>query len=468
MKIYNTLTRQKEDFIPITPGEAKIYACGPTVYNFIHIGNARPICVFDVLRRYMEYRGMKVTFVQNFTDIDDKIIRRANEEGSDYLTVSRKYIDEYRTDAQGLNVRPASVHPLATENIDEILSIVEDLVEKGFAYPTENGDVYFRTLKDTEYGKLSHQPLEDLEAGARIATGEIKEDPMDFALWKSAKPGEPSWPSPWGQGRPGWHIECSAMARRYLGKTIDIHCGGQDLIFPHHENEIAQSECCNGVPFAHYWMHNGYINVDNKKMSKSLGNFFTVRDVANEYGYEPIRYLMVASHYRSPINYSVDVIEQCRASLERLYNCRDNLEFLMQHSASGEKEGEAEIHARFETYRDRFIEAMDDDLNTADALAALFELAREINTTLTAANEPSRELCEFALSLFGELADVLGLLYQKKEASLDEEIEALIAQRAEARKNRDWATADRIRDELKARHIVLEDTPQGVKWSVEK
>lgn len=468
MKIYNTLTRQKEDFIPITPGEAKIYACGPTVYNFIHIGNARPICVFDVLRRYMEYRGMKVTFVQNFTDIDDKIIRRANEEGSDYLTVSRKYIDEYRTDAQGLNVRPASVHPLATENIDEILSIVEDLVEKGFAYPTENGDVYFRTLKDTEYGKLSHQPLEDLEAGARIATGEIKEDPMDFALWKSAKPGEPSWPSPWGQGRPGWHIECSAMARRYLGKTIDIHCGGQDLIFPHHENEIAQSECCNGVPFAHYWMHNGYINVDNKKMSKSLGNFFTVRDVANEYGYEPIRYLMVASHYRSPINYSVDVIEQCRASLERLYNCRGNLEFLMQHSASGEKEGEAEIRARFETYRDRFIEAMDDDLNTADALAALFELAREINTTLTAANKPSRELCEFALSLFGELADVLGLLYQKKEASLDEEIEALIAQRAEARKNRDWATADRIRDELKARHIVLEDTPQGVKWSVEK
>lgn len=468
MKIYNTLTRQKEEFVPITPGEAKIYACGPTVYNFIHIGNARPICVFDVLRRYLEYRGMKVTFVQNFTDIDDKIIRRANEEGSDYLTVSRKYIEEYRTDAKGLNVRPATVHPLATENIDEILSIVEDLVEKGFAYPTENGDVYFRTLKDTEYGKLSHQPLEDLEAGARIATGEIKEDPMDFALWKSAKPGEPSWPSPWGQGRPGWHIECSAMARRYLGKTIDIHCGGQDLIFPHHENEIAQSECCNGVPFAHYWMHNGYINVDNRKMSKSLGNFFTVRDVANEYGYEPIRYLMVASHYRSPINYSVDVIEQCRASLERLYNCRDNLEFLLQHCASGEKDGEAEIRARFETYRENFIKAMDDDLNTADALAALFELAREINTTLTAANEPSRELCEFALSLFGELADVLGLLYQKKEASLDEEIEALIAQRTEARKNRDWATADRIRDELKARHIVLEDTPQGVKWSVEE
>lgn len=465
MKIYNTLTRQKEEFVPITPNEAKIYACGPTVYNFIHIGNARPICVFDVLRRYMEYRGMKVTFVQNFTDIDDKIIRRANEEGSDYLTVSRKYIAEYKKDAEGLNVRPASVHPLATENIDEILSIVSDLVDKGYAYATDNGDVYFRTLKDTEYGKLSHQPLEELEAGARIATGEIKEDPMDFALWKSAKPGEPSWPSPWGEGRPGWHIECSAMARRYLGKTIDIHCGGQDLIFPHHENEIAQSECCNGVPFAHYWMHNGYINVDNKKMSKSLGNFFTVRDVANEYGYEPIRYLMVASHYRSPINYSVDVIEQCRASLERLYNCRDNLEFQLSHSEAGEKEGEAAVRARFEGCRAQFIEAMDDDLNTADALSALFELARDANSTITAANAPSRELCEFTLGLFNELAGVLGLLYKKKETSLDAEIEELIAQRTQARQNCDWATADRIRDELKARGVVLKDTPQGVQWS---
>ncbi len=465
MKIYNTLTRQKEEFVPITPNEAKIYACGPTVYNFIHIGNARPICVFDVLRRYMEYRGMKVTFVQNFTDIDDKIIRRANEEGSDYLTVSRKYIAEYKKDAEGLNVRPASVHPLATENIDEILSIVSDLVDKGYAYATDNGDVYFRTLKDTEYGKLSHQPLEELEAGARIATGEIKEDPMDFALWKSAKPGEPSWPSPWGEGRPGWHIECSAMARRYLGKTIDIHCGGQDLIFPHHENEIAQSECCNGVPFAHYWMHNGYINVDNKKMSKSLGNFFTGRDVANEYGYEPIRYLMVASHYRSPINYSVDVIEQCRASLERLYNCRDNLEFQLSHSEAGEKEGEAAVRTRFEGYRAQFIEAMDDDLNTADALSALFELARDANSTITAANAPSRELCEFTLGLFNELAGVLGLLYKKKETSLDAEIEELIAQRTQARQNRDWATADRIRDELKARGVVLKDTPQGVQWS---
>ncbi len=470
MKIYNTLTRRKEEFVPITPGEAKIYACGPTVYNFIHIGNARPICVFDVLRRYLEYRGMKVTFVQNFTDIDDKIIRRANEEGSDYLTVSRKYIDEYRVDAAGLNVRPATVHPLATENIGEILSIVKALVEQGHAYAAENGDVYFRTRSDPEYGKLSHQLLEELEAGARIAPGELKEDPMDFALWKAAKPGEPSWPSPWGEGRPGWHIECSAMARRYLGETIDIHCGGQDLIFPHHENEIAQSECCNGVPFAHYWMHNGYINVDNRKMSKSLGNFFTVRDVAKEYGYEPIRYLMIASHYRSPINYSVEVIEQCRAALERLYNCRGNLVFLLAHGAPGEAEGEAAVRERLETYRAKFIESMDDDLNTADALSALFDLARDVNATF-AAQAPSQELCGFALSLFDELAGVLGLVYRTEDGSLgsDEsaEIEALIAQRTEARKNRDWATADRIRDELKARHVVLEDTPQGVKWHIE-
>lgn len=466
MKIYNTLTRQKEEFVPITPGEALIYACGPTVYNFIHIGNARPICVFDVLRRYLEYRGMKVTFVQNFTDIDDKIIRKANEEHTDYLTVSQRYIAEYKTDAEGLNVRPATVHPQATENIDEIIAIISSLVEKGYAYPAANGDVYFRTLKDKEYGKLSHQPLDDLQSGARIAVGEQKEDPMDFALWKGSKPGEPSWISPWGEGRPGWHIECSAMARRYLGKTIDIHCGGQDLIFPHHENEIAQSECCNGVPFAHYWMHNGYINVDNRKMSKSLGNFFTVRDVAEKYGYEPIRYLMVSSHYRMPINYSVDVIEQCKASLERLYNCRDNLEFLMQHAPSGEKDGEREIRRKLESHQDRFIEVMEDDLNTADAVSALFDLAKEINTNLNADTAPSKELCSFALDLFNELAGVLGLLYGKKQDSADEEIERLIAERAKARKEKNWAEADRIRDELKARHVVLEDTPNGVKWKI--
>ncbi len=465
MRIYNTMSRQKEELVPMTPGELKIYACGPTVYNYIHIGNARPICVFDVLRRYLEYRGMKVTYVQNFTDIDDKIINKANEEHSDYLTVSRRYMEEYKKDAAGLNVRPATIHPLATENIDEIIAIISKLEEKGYAYAVD-GDVYFRTNKFSEYGKLSHQPLEELQAGARISVGDVKEDPMDFAVWKAAKPGEPYWESPWGHGRPGWHIECSAMVRRYLGETIDLHCGGQDLIFPHHENEIAQSECCNGVPFAHYWMHNGYINVDNKKMSKSLGNFFTVRDVAEKYGYEPIRYLMVSSHYRMPINYSVDIIEQCKASLERLYNCRDNLRFLLANAAEGEKEGENAIWERLVQYRDQFIEAMDDDLNTADGLAALFGLAREINSSIN--GESSKELCQKALDLYMELAGVLGLLYVEKDNSVNAEIEALIEKRTQARKNRDWATADAIRDELKARHVVLEDTPQGVKWHIEE
>lgn len=465
MRIYNTMSRQKEELVPMTPGELKIYACGPTVYNYIHIGNARPICVFDVLRRYLEYRGMKVTYVQNFTDIDDKIINKANEENSDYLTVSRRYMEEYKKDAAGLNVRPATIHPLATENIDEIIAIISKLEEKGFAYAV-NGDMYFRTNKFSEYGKLSHQPLEELQAGARISVGDVKEDPMDFAVWKAAKPGEPYWESPWGHGRPGWHIECSAMVRRYLGETIDLHCGGQDLIFPHHENEIAQSECCNGVPFARYWMHNGYINVDNKKMSKSLGNFFTVRDVAEKYGYEPIRYLMVSSHYRMPINYSVDIIEQCKASLERLYNCRDNLRFLLENAAEGQREGEEEAFARMTQYRDQFIAAMDDDLNTADGLAALFGLAREINSSVN--GDSSKELCQKALDLYMELANVLGLLYVEKDNSLDAEIEALIEKRTQARKNRDWATADAIRDELKARHVVLEDTPQGVKWHIEE
>lgn len=465
MRIYNTMSRQKEELVPMTPGELKIYACGPTVYNYIHIGNARPICVFDVLRRYLEYRGIKVTYVQNFTDIDDKIINKANEEHSDYLTVSRRYMEEYKKDAAGLNVRPATIHPLATENIDEIIAIISKLEEKGYAYAVD-GDVYFRTNKFSEYGKLSHQPLEELQAGARISVGDVKEDPMDFAVWKAAKPGEPYWESPWGHGRPGWHIECSAMVRRYLGETIDLHCGGQDLIFPHHENEIAQSECCNGVPFAHYWMHNGYINVDNKKMSKSLGNFFTVRDVAEKYGYEPIRYLMVSSHYRMPINYSVDIIEQCKASLERLYNCRDNLRFLLANAAEGEKEGENAVWGRLTQYREQFIQAMDDDLNTADGLAALFGLAREINSSIN--GESSKELCQKALDLYMELAGVLGLLYVEKDNSVDAEIEALIEKRTQARKNRDWATADAIRDELKARHVVLEDTPQGVKWHIEE
>lgn len=468
MKIFNTLTRQKEEFVPITPGEAKIYACGPTVYNFIHMGNARPICVFETLRRYLEYRGYQVTFVQNFTDIDDKIIRKADEEHSDFQTVSQTYIHEYKTDAKGLNIREASVHPLATENMEEILDLIRNLVDEGYAYPAANGDVYFRTKQFQGYGKLSHQPLDDLQAGARIGVGEEKEDPMDFAVWKAAKPGEPFWESPWGQGRPGWHIECSAMARHYLGKTIDIHCGGQDLIFPHHENEIAQSECANGAPFAHYWMHNGYINVDNHKMSKSLNNFFTVREVAAQFGYEPIRYLMVASHYRSPINYSAEIMEQCKAGLARLYNCRDNARFQLANAGDGKHPDEAQWKEAFQAHREHFLAAMDDDLNTADALSALFDLAKDMNTHLTPQNHPSKEICGFALELFQSLADVLGLLYQQEETSLDEEIEALIRERTEARARKDWATADRIRDELKARKIVLEDTPQGIKWKREE
>ncbi len=468
MKIFNTMTRQKEELKPITEGEVKIYACGPTVYNFIHIGNARPIVVFETFRRYLEYRGYKVTFVQNFTDIDDKIIKRANEEGTDYQAVALKYIDEYKKDAAGLNVAPATHHPLATENMDEIIDIVSNLVEKGYAYAAPNGDVYFRTKKFDEYGKLSHQPLDDLQSGARISIGEDKEDAMDFAVWKAAKEGEPYWDSPWSKGRPGWHIECSAMARRYLGETIDIHCGGQDLIFPHHENEIAQSECCNGVPFANYWMHNGYINVDNHKMSKSLNNFFTVREVAEKYGYEPIRYLMVASHYRSPINYSVEIIEQCKAALERLYTCRENLEFLLENAAAGEQEGDAALREKFNSREAQFIAAMDDDLNTADAISALFDLAKDINTSLNAQTAPSKEICQYALDLYNKLAGVLGLLYVKNDNSLDAEIEALIARRTKARAEKDWATADRIRDELKARHIVLEDTPQGIKWRIEQ
>ncbi|MBQ6569251.1 MAG: cysteine--tRNA ligase [Clostridia bacterium] len=460
MRIFNTLTRQKEEFKPITPGEVKMYACGPTVYNFIHIGNARPLCVFDTFRRYLEYRGWKVTFVQNFTDIDDKIINRANAEGTDYLTISNKYIDEYKKDAGGLNIREATIHPRATENIDAIIDIITTLIEKGYAYES-SGDVYYRTLKFKEYGKLSHQPLDDLMNGARISAGENKEEPMDFALWKSAKPGEPAWESPWGMGRPGWHIECSAMSGRYLGKTIDIHAGGQDLIFPHHENEIAQSEACNGCTFANYWMHNGFITVDNVKMSKSLGNFFTVRDVAEKFGYEPIRYLMLASHYRSPINYSFDAVEQCKTSLERLYNCRENLEFYIQHADEGEIN--AEVIKIIEGYKQNFIDCMDDDFNTAAALGEIFDLVREINTTVIT-EKASKTTAEYALKIFNELVDVFGLLYVKADDSIDAEVESLIAQRQAARAEKNWAEADRIRDLLKEMNIVLEDTPQGVKW----
>jgi len=459
MRIFNTLTRQKDEFKPIEEGVAKIYACGPTVYNFIHIGNARPLCVFDVLRRYLEWRGFKVEFVQNFTDIDDKLIKKANEEGITVPEVAERYIKEFWTDAKGLNIREATVHPKATENIDEIQRIISELVDKGYAYAA-GGDVYFRAKKFTDYGKLSHQPLEDLEAGAseRIDMTDIKEDPMDFCLWKGAKEGEPSWESPWGDGRPGWHIECSAMAERYLGKTIDIHCGGLDLIFPHHENEIAQSECANGCEFAHYWMHNGFINVDNHKMSKSLNNFFTVRDVANVYGYEPIRYLMISSQYRSPINYSTDIIEQGKNALERLYTCRDNIDFALNNALDGGEKPEF-----VEKRRNEFIEAMEDDLNTADAIGTLFNLVRDINTLI--AKGAKQEELRSCAEIFDELTYVLGLVYNRKTEALDSEVEELIEKRTAARKARDFATADAIRDQLKEMGIVLEDTPQGVKWS---
>lgn len=462
MKVYNTLTRKKEELVPITPGEIKMYACGPTVYNYIHIGNARPLCIFDILRRYLEYRGYNVKFVQNFTDIDDKIIRRANEEHVDFSEISERYIKEFWTDADGLNVRHATINPKATENIDAIIQIISTLIEKGYAYEAQ-GDVYFSTEKFKDYGKLSHQPLEDLEAGARIMVGEVKREPMDFAVWKAAKPGEPAWDSPWGKGRPGWHIECSAMNWRYLGDTIDIHCGGQDLIFPHHENEIAQSECFTGNPFAHYWMHNGYINVDNVKMSKSLGNFFTVRDVAEKYGYEPIRYLLISAQYRSPINYSTDIIEQCIAALNRLYTCRDSLDFELKNAVDEEHDGDKAIIDGFDKYREQFIAAMDDDLNTADAIASIFELVRDINTNVVG-KTPSKALVEGAIAMFDELTGVLGLVYNRKTETLDSDVEALIEARTNARKEKNWAEADRIRDQLKEMGIVLEDTAQGVKW----
>ena len=462
MRIYNTLTREKEELIPQEEGHFKIYACGPTVYNYIHIGNARPICVFEVLRRYLEYRGNKVTFVQNFTDIDDKIIKKANEEGTDYLTVSKKYIEEYWKDADGLNVGHATVHPLATENMDEIIHIIADLLEKGYAYVAENGDVYFRTKKFDEYGKLSHQPLDDLQSGARISVGEMKEDAMDFAVWKAAKEGEPYWEAPWSKGRPGWHIECSAMARRYLGETIDVHCGGQDLIFPHHENEIAQSECCNGKIFARYWMHNGYINIDGTKMSKSLGNFKTVRDLLQHYDGEVLRFLILSGQYRGPIDFNSEILEQSKNAMTRLRNAKSNLKHLIETGSGNMTEAEKEKLAGYDKYRQEFIQAMDDDLNTADAISAVFELVTAINTAVK--DGASREFAQKSLDTLMELANVLGLLQQEfeEEVVIDDELQALIDERQEARKAKNFARADEIRDELKARGLILKDTPQGV------
>ena len=458
MKIYNTITRKEEEFVPLNPGKVSIYACGPTVYNLIHLGNARPICVFDTLRRYLRYLGYDVTYVQNFTDVDDKIIRKANEEGVDSTVISERYIAEYKKDAAGLNVMPADVHPQVTKMMDKIIAFVQTLVDKGYAYEV-NGDVYYRTHKFEGYGKLSHQPLEDLEAGARIEVGDIKEHPADFALWKAAKPGEPHWTSPWSEGRPGWHIECSTMAREYLGDTIDIHCGGEDLIFPHHENEIAQSEAANGKEFARYWMHNGFITVDKVKMSKSLNNFFTVRDVAGVYGYEPIRYLMLQSHYRSPINYSADIMAQCVASLDRLYNCKKALEAALPHAVSAPFDPK-----ELSSNEERFKGYMDDDMNTADALSVIFELARDINTTLKEETLPKEKLLEMQ-RIFLTLTGVLGLLYKKDENEIPQEVMDLVAARGEARKAKDFAKADEIRAQIEALGYEVKETRQGTQVS---
>lgn len=469
MKLFNTLTRQKEEFVPITPGEVKMYACGPTVYNYFHIGNARPFIMFDVLRRYFEYRGYRVRFVQNFTDIDDKVINKANEEGVDFSTIAERYIHEYYIDAEGLGVGRATVHPRATETMGAILDIVQKLLDKGHAYVADNGDVYFRTKSFAEYGKLSHQPMEDLQAGARISTSEVKEDPMDFAVWKAAKPGEPAWDTPWGaKGRPGWHIECSAMAGAYLGDTIDIHAGGLDLTFPHHENEIAQSECANGCTFAHYWLHNGFLTIDNEKMSKSKGNFFMVRDAAREYGYETIRMFMLSAHYRTPLNYSEESLKMNKASLERLYESRNNLEFRISKAegdaVTADETGKLEALA---VYKQKFIDAMDDDMNTANAVSAIFELMREINAYTGAHADATRAFLTAAHALFMELTGVLNIV-QKREEATDpdaEKIEALIAQRTAAKKAKDFAEADRIRDALADMGVTIKDTRQGVQWT---
>ncbi len=469
IKLYNTLSFRKEEFVPLEPGKVKMYACGPTVYNFFHVGNARCFTVFDMLRRYFEYRGYEVTFVQNFTDIDDKVIRRANEEGITYSDIAARYIKEYFTDAEGLGVQHATIHPLATDNIDMILEIVKTLVDKGYAYASE-GDVYFRTRKFKDYGKLSGIAIEDLDSGARIDVSERKEDPLDFALWKAAKPGEPAWSSPWGEGRPGWHIECSAMVKKYLGETIDIHCGGQDLIFPHHENEIAQSECCNGSPFARYWMHNGYINVDNQKMSKSLGNFFTVREIADKYGYLPIRHFLLSSHYRSPINFSKDIIEQSVAALDRIFSCADALAFYVSN-AEGDtlREGEEALVADFEASRTAMIEAMDDDLNTGNGIACIYDLIRKLNQAMNGASAASRAAVEKGKAIFDEMTALFGFVREQNEDSaFIAEIESAIEARKAAKKAKNYAEADRIRAELAEKGVVLEDTPQGTKYKIVK
>ena len=465
MKVYNTLSRKKEDFVPLEEGKVKMYVCGPTVYNFIHIGNARPMIVFDTVRRYMEYKGYEVNFVSNFTDVDDKIIKKAMEEGVSAQEISQRYIAECKKDMEGMNVKPATAHPLATEEIDGMLGMISTLIEKGYAYPAADGTVYFRTRKFQEYGKLSHKNLDDLQAGHRDiqVTGEAKEDALDFVLWKPKKEGEPYWESPWCEGRPGWHIECSVMARKYLGEEIDIHAGGEDLIFPHHENEIAQSEACNGKIFAKYWLHNGFLNIDNRKMSKSLGNFFTVREISEKYDLQILRFFMLGAHYRSPLNFSAELMEAAKNGLERIRNGAGNLQFLAKNSKARQMDDREEaLWQQGQEFVDKFEAAMDDDFNTADAISAVFELVRFANTHT---GEGSSE--EFLQNLYGRiqlLCDILGIILEEKEEILDEEIEGLIAERQAARKEKNFARADEIRSLLLAQVIILEDTREGVKW----
>jgi cysteinyl-tRNA synthetase len=461
MKIYNTVTRKKEEFIPIDENEIKIYVCGPTVYNYFHIGNARPFVVFDTLRKYLEYRGKNVKFIQNFTDVDDKIINKAKEEKVSAKEISEKYIEEYFKDANELNVAKATVHPKVTENIDEIIDFISRLIDKGYAYEV-NGDVYFSTRNYPDYGKLSGQQLEELELGARVETSDVKRDPLDFVLWKAQKThDELAWESPWGLGRPGWHIECSVMATKYLGETIDIHGGGQDLTFPHHENEVAQSEAQSVKPFVNYWMHNGYITIDNEKMSKSKGNFFTVRDILKEYDGEIIRFFLLSGHYRNPINFSQELMEQAKNSLGRMQNAKNNLIHLVSTSEGTMTEVEKSKFEGLEIYREKFIKAMDDDLNTADGISAIFEMIKEINTDVK--DGASKEFAEKCLSLLDELTAVLGILRDQEEDSFDNEIQKLVDERQEARKAKNFARADEIRDILKEKGVVLEDTPQGVR-----
>ena len=464
MKIYNTLTKSKQEFVPLEPGKVKMYVCGPTVYNLIHIGNARPMIVFDTVRRYMEYRGYEVNYVSNFTDVDDKIIKKAIEEGVEASVISERYIAECKKDMEAMNVRPATTHPLATQEICGMLDMIGDLIEKGYAYPAADGTVYFRTRKFKEYGKLSHKNLDDLQGGNRslLVSGEDqKEDALDFVLWKPKKDGEPYWESPWCNGRPGWHIECSVMSKKYLGDEIDIHAGGEDLVFPHHENEIAQSEAANGVQFAKYWMHNAFLNIDNKKMSKSAGNFFTVRDIAEKYDLQVLRFFMLSAHYRSPLNFSADLMEAAKNGLERIVTCADKLNsYLINENIITEEEKHLLEEAI--KYNDRYNEAMDDDFNTADAISVIFELVKFINTNTN--ENSSKEFVESLLKQLTTLADICGLILERKEEMLDQEIEDMIAARQAARKEKNFKLADEIRDTLLQKGIILEDTREGVKW----